>query len=69
MSAWRQKFTTIERVLEAAGDDRDAVRDALLSERSAERVAQVLAARDLTVSPSSIRTYRRAMRQSGEQTQ
>ena len=64
---WQQTFRTIEAVLAATPEDRRAdVQVALASDRSAEAMSAELAKRGHQVSPSTIRTYRRHVRQTGE---
>lgn len=62
-----QTFRTIEAILRAVPrGEREGVLTALGSERSAEAVAQVLWDHGHTISPSTIRTYRRMKRQTQE---
>jgi hypothetical protein len=62
-----QRFHSIENAIATVPEDkREYVRELLLSARAAEAVARVLLSHGHQISPSTIRTYRRMMRQTGD---
>lgn len=66
-NAWGQRFYAIEAIYEAVPEDQHAgITEALLSKRPAEEIATVLYRAGHRVSPSTIKSYRRAMRQNTE---
>ena len=58
----RQRFRTIEAIYAALPEQRGEIERALLSPRPAELMAAELQEAGFTISPSTIRTYRRARR-------
>jgi|GEM_PF-1798575 len=62
-----QRFRSIEKALELAGDGApEALAIIADPNRPAEQVARALTAHGAPISPSSIRTYRRLVRQTGD---